>query len=83
VPRSWGHYRENGYEGCGRPVNYFEAYNFAEVLDPALLSVIAGETTVKDLWPEWKADGQEYAAYLITGKMATKETYKDYVKFVG
>jgi ABC-type sugar transport system substrate-binding protein len=70
-----------GYEGCWAACNYFEAYNYAEQLIPGLFSIIDGETTAEELWPEWKVEGTNFSSMRITGKMATKDTYKDVAVF--
>ncbi|MCR5689014.1 MAG: substrate-binding domain-containing protein [Clostridiales bacterium] len=69
---------EGGYEGCWIACNYFEASFYAAELIPALISVIDGETTVEELWPDWRVEGTNYSSLKISGVMATKDTYKQY-----
>lgn len=68
---------DSGYEGCWMACGYFEAMDFVKQDLPALMSVINGEATLEDLFPEWKEEGQTYGAYQILGDMATKDTYKE------
>jgi hypothetical protein len=66
-----------GYEGCWVACGYFEAMDFVKQNVPALTSVINGEATLEDLFPEWKDEGETYGVYKIRGDMATIDTYEE------
>jgi L-arabinose transport system substrate-binding protein len=68
---------DTGYEGCWKACGYFEAMDFVKQDVPALMSVIRGEATLEDLFPEYKEPGQEYGAYQIVGDICTKDTYQE------
>ena len=69
------------YSNCWVAAIYFDAYDYSALLAPALVDILDGKTTIEELWPDWKAEGQQYASYQISGTPITKDTYKDIVAF--
>ena len=59
---------------------YYDAMDFAEYMAEGMLEVTRGGKTTKDIYSEFKQDGQEYAAVEISGTMITPDTYKDVVQ---
>lgn len=66
---------ESGYEGCWKACALFTGADFSDQLWPAMMSVISGEKTVEELWPDWKAEGENYGVYKVTGVNTDRETY--------
>ena len=69
---------EVGYEGCWVACNVFSAYTYCEYFVPGIISLIEGTATEADLWPEWK-EGDTYSSVQISGSMATKDNYTDFL----
>ena len=69
-----------GYKGCWAATSYYEAYDFAVVVVEGMLEHYNNGTAIKDLWPEWKEEGSEYACVKITGTMVTVDNYLEYRK---
>ena len=67
---------DSGYEGMWVAADYCSPIMFTIDELPALMSVVTGEKTVKDLWPDWKLNGNEFASLKLSGTMVTKDTYK-------
>lgn len=58
---------------------YYSAMDFAEQMMAGMLSVLREGKTTEEIYPEFKQDGQTFAAVQISGTMATPETYADIV----
>lgn len=68
---------DGGYEGCWVMCNYFNSMDFSKLLGPAMVAVARGETTIPELFPEWKVDdGSGFSSVLILGEPAIKSTYE-------
>ncbi len=70
---------EGGLTKCWYASVYYEAKDCASLIVQGLLDVIQNGKDLKDLYPEFKEDGQDYAAAKFTGRMVTPDNYKEYV----
>jgi ABC-type sugar transport system substrate-binding protein len=70
---------DGGLTKCWYASVYYEAKDCATLIIQGLLDVIQNGTDLKDLYPEFKEDGQDYAAAKFTGRMVTPDNYKEYV----
>ena len=51
---------------------------FASYLALNLVTILEGRATAETIWPEWKAEGSDYACVKIKGTMITKDTYQQW-----
>ncbi len=71
---------ENGYTGdvyvsaCA-----VSSAEFAINMASNLVTILEGRATAETIWPEWKAEGSDYACMKIKGTMITKDTYQEFV----
>ena len=57
---------------------YFNAMQYAEIVDEALMGMIREGKDPKDVLTQYKAPGQDFGVYMMVGDMVTPETYEDY-----
>lgn len=58
---------------------YYDAMDFATQMVEGMLQITREGKTAAEIYPDFKEDGQEYAAVKISGNMATPETYEEIV----
>jgi ABC-type sugar transport system substrate-binding protein len=51
---------------------------FASYMALNLVTILEGRATAETIWPEWVADGSQYACVKIRGTMVTKDTYQEW-----
>ena len=54
--------------------------DFAEQMVEGMLSIVRDGVPATDIYPDYKEEGQEYAAYRISGNMCTAENFEEYVE---
>jgi L-arabinose transport system substrate-binding protein len=69
----------NGSAKCWRATCYYSAMDFAEAIVDGLMKQIRDGVAATDLYPEFKTEGQDYAAVEISGVMCTPDDYTQYV----
>lgn len=70
---------EGGLTKCWYASVYYEAKDCATLIIEGLMDVIKNGKDPKDLYPEFKEDGQDYAAAKFTGRIVTPDNYKEYI----
>ena len=70
----------NGAAPCWRATCYYNAMDFAEQMVEGMLSIVRDGVPATDIYPDYKEEGQEYAAYRISGNMCTAENFEEYVE---
>ncbi len=68
---------DNDSAKAWRATCYYDAMDFAEVMVSGMLEIVRDGKDAKDIYSEFKNDGEEYAFYKISGEMVTPETYKE------
>lgn len=62
-----------------RAACYYGAMDFAEVMVEGMLQLVKDGKDARDIYGDFKEEGQDYAAVKISGAMCTPETYQDVV----
>jgi hypothetical protein len=70
------------YSTCWVSTVYYAQSIFAEPIVCGLIAMLDGRATPEKLWPEWKAPGAKYANVICDTRVLTKDTYKDYLKYI-
>lgn len=66
----------NGFAPEWKATCYYSAMDFAEQMMGGMLAILRDGKTAEEIYPEFKQDGQKYAAVEITGTMVTPDTYQ-------
>jgi len=69
----------NGTAKCWRATCYYSAMDFAKAITDGMMKELRDKVDAKDLFPEFKKDGQKYAAVEISGNICTPDDYKQYI----
>lgn len=70
----------NDTGACWRATCYYDAMDFAEKMVEGMLAICRDGESATDIYADFKADGEEYAAVKIRGNMCTAEDYQEYVR---
>lgn len=74
---------DNGYEGCWVGGIHFGTDMWAEPLACGLVALCDGRATYANIWgTEHIPAGQPYPVYPIETRAVTRDTYKDYLKYL-
>ena len=70
---------ESGYNGdCFTGAAYIAPVYHTEPIVCGLIAMIDGRVTPENLWPEWKAPGQDYADLQLELTVITRHNYNEY-----
>jgi|LSQX01.2.fsa_nt_gb L-arabinose transport system substrate-binding protein len=64
---------------CWRAACYYNAMDFGEALVDGMLQIVREGKDPKDIYPEHKEEGDDYAFFKVVGNMVTPETYEEYI----
>jgi len=60
-----------------RAACYFHAKHYVKYMVEGMLDICRNGKKAEDLFPEYKEKGQNYAEIKVSGRMVTRDTYKD------
>lgn len=69
----------NGAAKAWRATCYYSAKDFAKAITEGLMQQLREGVDAKDLYPEFKTEGQDYASVEISGNICTPQDYTQYV----